>query len=167
MRVLVIALLSVGLLGGTGGMLLIDSEADAGCGPRFEADLSGDNEVPNAVETDTDGRFRIQFNNDLTEAEFRLKINDGERITQAHLHFGAEGENGPVIAFLAGFHDLGWDIDGTWVRNVTITDENIVNTAAGETLAEIADQMELGNVYVNVHSVANPGGEIRGQVEED
>ena len=34
----------------------------------------------------------------------------------------------------------------------------------GATLAAIAQQMRNGNTYANVHSVANPGGVIRGQI---
>ena len=53
-----------------------------------------------------------------------LELHDGVRITQAHFHCGEEGANGPVIViFLAGFHDRGWDIDGHWLDDVTITDE--------------------------------------------
>ena len=73
--------------------------------------------------------------------------------------------HGCLLVVNSGFRPEGWDVDGQWVSNATITDANIVNTACGATLAEIFQQARLGNVYVNVHSVANPGGLIRGQLQ--
>jgi hypothetical protein len=67
----------------------------------------------------------------------------------AHIHTGAVGVNGPVIVPMsettAG--------SGIWV------------TAANVTLdaQQYADFL-AGNLYVNAHSVARPGGEIRGQL---
>jgi hypothetical protein len=130
----------------------------------FRARLSGGNEVP-SVTTDTAGRFQILVNNDATAGQYTLRVDSGIRITQSHFHCGAAGVSGPVIVFIAGFRPEGWDVDGQWVSNATITDANIVNTACGATLAEIFQQARLGNVYVNVHSVANPGGLIRGQLQ--
>jgi hypothetical protein len=92
-------------------------------------------------------------------------VQDGERVTQAHIHCAPAGANGPIVVFLAGFHDKGWDVDGRWVSNATATDANITNTACGATLAELAQAMKDGRTYVNVHTVANPGGEVRGQVQ--
>lgn len=37
---------------------------------------------------------------------------------------------------------------------------------AGEPLSELIEEIDAGNIYVNVHTVANPGGELRGQVEK-
>jgi hypothetical protein len=71
------------------------------------------------------------------------------------------------VIFLAGFHDRGWDIDGHWLDDVTITDDNIVDTTCGSTLRDIAQAMEDGHIYVNAHSVAHPAGETRGQVHSD
>jgi hypothetical protein len=116
--------------------------------------------------TDTSGKLRIQFAKDFSSATLRLDLKEGERVTQAHFHCGVEGVNGPVILFVFGFHNLGWDVDGHFLDNVTITDANIVNTACGATLAEIAKAMADGNVYANVHSVAFPGGVVRGQMRE-
>jgi hypothetical protein len=144
--------------------LLAAFTPDQGNDRQFRARLSGDQEVP-TVETDTTGELRVRFADDYSSATLRLDVNDGERITQAHFHCGEAGTNGPVVIFLAGFHANGWDVDGRWIDNVTITDENIVNTACGSTLREIAEAMEDGRIYVNVHSVAVPSGVVRGQVE--
>ena len=35
---------------------------------------------------------------------------------------------------------------------------------AGMTILDLVAQMEAGQTYVNVHTVENPGGEIRGQI---
>lgn len=133
---------------------------------EFEARLSGAEEVP-PVETETSGRFRIAFSRDLGSAEYRLRVDDGVRVTQSHIHCGAAGTNGPVILFLAGFHANGWDVDGWWVSNARLTDANIVNPACGTTLADVLASMQAGMTYVNVHTVAHPPGEVRGQLVAD
>ncbi len=72
--------------------------------------------------------------------------------------------NGPVAAFLAGNHPRGWDVDGKWIDNATLTDANVMPTGCGTTLAELIAAMRDGGTYVNVHNQANPGGEVRGQI---
>lgn len=129
----------------------------------FKARLTGDQEVP-PVATDTTGRFEILVNADQTAGEYTLRIESGVRVTQAHFHCGVAGVNGPVIVFLAGNHPNGWNVDGKWVSNATITDTNVVNPACGATLNQIFENARLGGVYVNAHSVSNPGGIVRGQL---
>lgn len=131
----------------------------------FIADLSGDQEVP-AVSTPTSGKFHIQFNKDYTEAEFTLRVDDGDQLFMAHLHCAPAGSNGPVVVWLAGQHPPpgGWNVDGKWIGNTVLNNSNIVNTACGADLAGLAAAMRSGGVYVNVHSRANPAGEIRGQI---
>jgi CHRD domain-containing protein len=136
----------------------------AGAEELFKARLSGDNEVPPVV-SDTAGRFEILVDKAATSGQYTLRVDSGVRVTQSHFHCGPAGVNGPVIVFLAGPRPEGWDVDGKWVSNATITDANVVNTACGATLAAIFEQARNGNVYVNVHSVAHPGGVARGQLE--
>jgi hypothetical protein len=150
-----------------GGLLgVLGFPALAGADELFQARLTGDQEVP-AVETDTTGRFEILVNKDASAGEYTLRVNSGVRVTQSHFHCGAAGVNGPVIVFLAGFRAEGWDVDGKWVSNATITDANVIltTTPCGATLAQILNAARNGNVYVNVHSVAHPGGVARGQLE--
>lgn len=132
----------------------------------FRAKLSGDHEVPPVVSEAT-GKVKIEFNEAFTAGEFTLAVNDGQRVQQAHIHCAPKGVNGPIVVFLAGFHPPGWDVDGKWVSNARFTNANIVNPACGATLADLVESMRNGNTYANVHTVAHPAGEIRGQIEQE
>lgn len=74
----------------------------------------------------------------------------GINATLAHIHNGIAGTNGPVIVdFLQ-----------------TAGNPNRWEVEAGDVLtAEQVNALLAGQLYVNVHSAANPGGEIRGQVK--
>lgn len=143
-------------------------------GPRFKTELVGAQEVP-PVSTKTSGRFEIRFNSDLTEASFDLRVRDGIKITQAHLHCGEFGENGPVVVFLFGMVPGGFDVDGDLAEfvitngNVAAVASNCMNAIGRQitSVAELAQAMTEGLIYANVHSVANPGGVIRGQLGDD
>ena len=139
-------------------------------GPKFEARLTGAQEVP-PVNTETVGKVEIRFNADETKAEFELEVRKGVRVTQAHIHCAPKGVNGPVVVFLAGFHNRGWDVDGSWVENTTVTDANVMPPSSPacshviNNLRDLVQAMRMGDTYVNVHTVANPGGEVRGQLK--
>ena len=130
-------------------------------GLKFEADLDG-----GLVVTNTTGEIEVEFNDDLTAAEFELKVRNGVAVLQAHLHCAPAGQNGSVVVFLFGLIPGGFDVDGD-LAEFTFTEANITNFACGETLEELAAEMQSGNVYANVHTVDNPGGEVRGQLLED
>lgn len=118
------------------------------CGVAFGADvkvmLSGANEVP-PVTTSATGEGTISIADDgAVSGSVSTK---GVAGTAAHIHTGAAGKNGPVI--------------------VPFTkDGDTYKAPAGAKLN--ADQMKAfkaGELYFNVHSAANPGGEIRGQLK--
>lgn len=147
-------------------VLVLIAVTPAAWAKDFKATLSGDQEVP-PVATETTGKFKLHLNKDETEGEITLTVKDGVRIRQAHLHCAPVGVNGPIVLFLAGDNAAGYDVDGKWIANATVTDTSISNLACGATLAALAASIRAGNVYANVHSVAFPGGVIRGQVESD
>lgn len=108
--------------------------------------LNGEEEVPE-VETDAVGLAVIHY----TVGQLAISINAqvtglSSEITGAHLHAGMPGENGPVILDLGEIRD-GNRISGT----MDATIENL-------------NALFSGNVYINVHTADNPGGEIRGQL---
>ena len=150
-----------------------DDDGDGGNALRFRATLSGAQEVTAAggVATDTTGRIRINFNRGLSEADFRLIVNNGTGITQAHLHCGRAGSNGPVVVFLFGFIPGGVDVNGKLSNGTLINADFTGANCSGigrpvNNIASLALAARDGLIYANVHSVANPAGEVRGQLLE-
>ena len=132
----------------------------------LRADLSGAEEVP-PVSTDTTGTAKFKADQDHTEIEFTLDLDNATDIlgiAGGHLHCAPVGVNGPVVAFLAGPAPGGFD--GSLQIRGTLTQDNVINDSCGATIDDLVQAMRDGSVYVNVHSVAHPGGEVRGQVHE-
>ena len=161
--VLTAAALGTLVLPGLAGSVTADDDHG---GPQFEAQLRGSEEVP-PVDTNTRGKADFEFNRGKTKLHFDLSVANGLRVTQAHIHCGPEGQNGPIVLFLAGFHDKGWDVDGNWIGDATATDANITNNACGSTLADLEQAMADGRTYANIHTVAHQGGEARGQIRSN
>lgn len=106
--------------------------------------LSGANEVPPTTTTAT-GRGRVELDANTLDV-FVTITTVGVTATAAHLHIGAVGANGPVIVPLTQGPTNTW----TSGPGAKLTQAQAVALAAGGT-------------YFNVHSVALPGGEARGQ----
>jgi hypothetical protein len=106
--------------------------------------LSGDNEVP-PVKTMASGSGTITVADDGAVSG-SVKIT-GVEGTMAHIHVGAAGSNGPVIVPLTKTADGTWSVPS----GAKLSDEQMKSYKAGA-------------LYVNVHSDANKGGEIRAQL---
>ena len=140
-----------------------------GLGPSFHSILSGAQEVTSGcpgpmcgVHTRTSGRIWLQFIADLSAAHFKLDIFHGRGVVQAHIHCAPAGTNGPVVAFLFG-PDAGLDVRGN-LSHGTLTNADIISDACGSTIAALAFAAKAGDLYVNVHTLDNPSGEVRGQL---
>jgi hypothetical protein len=132
---------------------------------HFHATASGREEVP---PNDSRGRGTATFelSDDGTSLTYRLIVANLEDVTQSHIHIAPAGVNGPVVVFLFGFVAGGVTQNGVLAEG-TITQANLIARPAigfGGTMAELLAAMRSGNAYVNVHTVALPGGEVRGQV---
>jgi hypothetical protein len=134
---------------------------------HFRARLSGDNEVP-AVDTDARGSAKFKLNRDGDELQFKLRAFKIEDVTAAHIHCGAKGVNGPVAAFLyAGpvVTPHGILSEGTLTAaDVVVLPDSAACPGGIADFDDLIAKMRSGDAYVNVHTMANPGGEIRGQV---
>ena len=106
--------------------------------------LNGSQEVPPVSTAATgSGTLTVLMDRSMTGTV----TTSGVAGTVAHIHLAAPGSNGPVIIPLNKTGDNMWSVPAS-IR---------LNDAQYEAY-------KLGNLYVNVHSAANPGGEIRGQV---
>ena len=150
----------------------------------FRASISGYEEVP-TLSTDATGSFKAWLDDDEIRYELRFKglfnannAPTGSAVTQAHIHLGARAVNGGVIVFLCANPPAGppagvpttptCPATGGTVSG-TLTKDNVIGPAnqgiaAGE-FAELVRAMRAGAAYVNLHTVAFPGGEIRGQIK--
>jgi len=161
-RVIVCALLGSFILVGT-------ASAQAPIGGTFIATLSGAQEVP-PEDTLARGQAVVHVNADLSELEFQLVISRLAGVTQAHIHCGPAGANGPVSVFLFGFVPDGVDVSGFLAAD-GITDADVMSLPDSSAcpggvsnLADLIEHMRNGNAYVNVHTLAHPSGEVRGQL---
>ncbi|WP_195576641.1 CHRD domain-containing protein [Paenibacillus sp. 1001270B_150601_E10] len=128
----------------------------------FKAFLSGQNEVP-PVRTAASGNASFTSNRSNTRLAFRLTVRNIAQVTQAHIHLGRRGENGPVVAFLFGQSKFGITVRRGVIQG-TLTNQDLVGPLQGRTISDLIREIRNGNAYVNVHTIRFPNGEIRGQI---
>ncbi|MDO3378365.1 CHRD domain-containing protein [Geoalkalibacter halelectricus] len=157
--------------------LIVEDETLTG----YYTGLFGAQEVP-PVTTSMSGDFWAIFDNDgLSSFDFDLEVvvPEGTNVTQAHIHFGDVGVNGPVIFWLCG--NPSENINPPAGTPLCAVDENGV-ISVSQTLANgdprfvprsevginlFSDGIEAiqdGRTYVNVHTAAFGPGEVRGQI---
>lgn len=125
--------------------------------------LHGSNEVP-ANDSKGAGTAWFKLSDDGLSLDYKLIVANIDNVTQSHIHLGQPGANGGVVVFLFGFVAGGVTQNGVLAEG-TITAANLINALAGEPLSTLIEHMRSGNAYVNVHTVAIPGGEIRDQIQ--
>lgn len=134
---------------------------------NFVAHLSGDEEVP-PVDTRAQGQAKFQLSKDGSELDFKLIVANIENVTQAHIHLGPRGVNGPVVVWLYPSAPppvlIPGRSDGV-LSEGTITADDLVGPLDGASLADLVEAMATGNAYVNVHTSQSPAGEVRGQIK--
>lgn len=128
--------------------------------PTFSAQLSGAQVVP-PVTTSASGSASFRLSNDGARLNFTIQLSNITNITTVDLHLAPAGANGPVVATLltSARPRPGGILIGV------ITADRLTGPLAGQPLSALTDQMQAGNIYVDVHTTAHPDGEIRGQVQ--
>jgi hypothetical protein len=114
----------------------------------FKVQLSGAQQVP-AVQTGATGTADLTYNTTTRELTWSLSYSGlSGPATMVHFHNGASGMNGPAVIWLS---KRGSPVENPLKGQAQLT-------------ADQAKQFLAGDWYINVHTAAHPGGEIRGQV---
>lgn len=137
-----------------------DDQDDNGEEREFRAELSGENEAP-SVSTEASGEFEMELDENGESADYVLSVEDIEDVTAAHIHMGSEEENGDIVVPLStdGLN-AGESSEGTFDA------DDLEGPLEGQEMSDLIQLIEDDEAYVNVHTGENPGGEIRGQLEE-
>lgn len=118
--------------------------------------LQGSQEVP-PVTTSGTGTFRATATTN-TLAYTLSASGLSSNVTAAHIHSGARGTNGPIVVNII----TATTGTNSASRSAVVTQADLVGPMAGNMTA-FMDALRAGTLYVNVHTVTNPGGEVRGQ----
>lgn len=124
---------------------------------EFAATLTGAAERPNPVSPAGSGTATFTLNDAGTSVAYSISVQDmTSAITAAHLHLGDADVAGGVIVAVT-----------TPTNGGTVTGSVASSTdlGLGVSFASLLELMRNGDVYLNVHTANNPGGEIRGQVQ--
>jgi CHRD domain len=134
------------LCGGITAIAMLASSAAFAQGMKMKADLTGAQEVP-PVTTQGKGSAEVTFDPASKQLSWTVNYSGlSGPATAAHFHGPAEpGKNAGVAVPIP--NQAKSPVTGL----ATLTD------------AQAAD-LQAGRYYVNIHTAANPGGEIRGQV---
>jgi hypothetical protein len=125
--------------------------------PTYSATLSPASEVPPKTTT---GTGTATFVDNGTSIDWTMTLTGMTNVVQSHIHGpAAVGTNANVIFNLYIPQTATGTLSPIFAKG-SITNSNNLNVS----LDSLRTLFKNGNAYVNVHTSANPAGEIRGQV---
>jgi hypothetical protein len=125
--------------------------------------LGGGNEVP-GVSAGAHGEAVVTVDRSAGTIDYEVNIYGlPTGVVASHIHSGTAGVNGPVVI---NFPIAAVGQSGSFqIKGSARASEMVQRPEAGiRAFDDIAFAIASGAAYVNVHTQANPGGEIRGQL---
>lgn len=129
----------------------------------FQANLTGTAERPTPVNTSATGNatFTSSTTGNITTITYSVVVNGNLSgpLTSAHIHApaGPQDVASPVVTLT---------VSNTTATTGTLVSGSFTTTGTATTVAQLLALLVAGNAYVNLHTAANPGGEIRGQITD-
>lgn len=130
----------------------------------FVAELSGAEVVP-PVETLATGSAIFKIDPTGTRAYFKLTLSNVTDVIASRVHEGKTGTNGQGLLILYPGPTLSGPYNGALAQGY-FDASVLIGSLTGRSLAEFAALLEGGYAYVNVGTIENPDGEVRGQIRE-
>jgi hypothetical protein len=125
---------------------------------KFGFNLTGSEEVP-PVQTNVTGMADISAYTIATDSiTYNVNAPNIKDVTAGHIHFGKPGENGPIVFTMFKYDP---PKDGV-LETGTITADKLEGPMKGKKVSDLAFAGANGSLYMNIHTVENPNGEIRG-----
>ena len=119
----------------------------ATAGTLYTAELDGAQCVP-PTDSPATGHADLYLSSDQSNLRVQIRIwNLQGTMTACHIHQGAPGQYGSQLFIIPVFQD-------STAADWTITDYGRRN-------------LKIGDLFINIHTVENPNGEIRGQIYPD
>lgn len=132
-----------------------------GGGRPLSAELDAGNEVPPNTSPAT-GSAHVTLNQGQGEVCFEIEASGfTSDILFAHIHDGPAGVNGPVVVTL---FDPGAPGPGETLPADTEFFADCIGGVGEDLIKDI--RQNPSEYYINIHTLDNPGGEIRGQLSK-
>lgn len=118
--------------------------------------LDGAAEVP-PVTTTASGAAQVSLDAAETQITVRIAYRNLQGITAAHIHEGAVGNNGGILFPL---------VSGTFASPFvkTLTRADFKPSGPVQSFGDAIRALKSGTTYLNIHTLAHPAGELRGQI---
>ena len=148
----------------TGATLMPAGAASAQTSVVMRATLTGGEETPNLVLSGAVATAEVALDPTSQEIAVRLRVfNLPNGSTASHIHVGPRAVGGPVVIDFP----IGTGRTGDFTLNFRVHDGPAFHARPEIGINTFADALQAiagGNAYVNIHTSAFPGGEIRGQL---
>ena len=129
-------------------------------GEQFLAVLSGGNDVPPNFTTLAGAT--VNFTARGGAVDYVISVQNISGVTDAGIHVGAAGAVGPLVFDLYAGGTTG-SISSAVLATGTITASGLTALS----LDSLKTLMRAGGAYVDITTVSQPGGEIRGQIHSN
>lgn len=128
----------------------------------FKAKLTPKEETKKP-ESKASGKAVFKLAKDGKTLYFKLHVKNIVDANAAHIHMAKKGADGPPVAGLFSAEKKG-KFSGKLAEGA-ITAQDLIGPLQGKTVEDLVNVFKADEAYVNVHTEANPDGEIRGQIK--